>query len=314
MGRTEGTSPPGNGRKNPAADRSVSILLTIIAGVIMALILYTLTLDKLHSIALLKLIGAPNCRHTGVDPAAGILLGTIGYGIAYVLGQKIFPNFPRRVILTAKRLDAVGVHCFRYLGSGEHARDLEGHASSTQRGSVVEIESMTQPFAIETDRLTKIYGSGNTEVVAMRDASINVRRGEVVALLGPSGAGKSTFLTAVGLITPLTSGRVMIGGKLVLDGPMAQANLRAFRRKHIGYVFQKSNLIPFLTACENVQIALELSGNRSRASRVEGAGVARLSWRRGSRKQFAVVLSRRPATAGGRRPGPGQRAECDPGR
>lgn len=126
---------------------------------------------------------------------------------------------------------------------------------------------MKDVFAIQTHELTKIYGSGNTEVVAMRDASVDVRRGEVAALLGPSGAGKSTFLTAVGLITPLTSGRVTIGGKLVLDGPYAQANLTSFRRKHIGYVFQKSNLIPFLTACENVQIALELSGYGSRAAR-----------------------------------------------
>ncbi|NQU22585.1 MAG: ATP-binding cassette domain-containing protein, partial [Candidatus Nealsonbacteria bacterium] len=84
---------------------------------------------------------------------------------------------------------------------------------------------MKDVFAIQTHELTKIYGSGNTEVVATRDASVDVRRGEVAALLGPSGAGKSTFLTAVGLITPLTSGRVTIGGKLVLDGPYAQANL-----------------------------------------------------------------------------------------
>ena len=126
---------------------------------------------------------------------------------------------------------------------------------------------MNDALAIQANELTKIYGSGNTEVVAMRDASVRVRRGEVVALLGPSGAGKSTFLTAVGLITPLTSGRVTIGGKLVLDGPYAQTNLQSFRRKHIGYVFQKSNLIPFLSACENVQIALELSGYSSGAAR-----------------------------------------------
>lgn len=113
--------------------------------------------------------------------------------------------------------------------------------------------------AIETQNLTKIYGSGNTEVVAMRDATLRVRRGEVVALLGPSGSGKSTFLTAVGLINPPTSGQVFIGGQLVLDGPTPRTNLRLFRRNHIGFVFQKSNLIPFLTAIENVQVALELN-------------------------------------------------------
>ncbi len=123
------------------------------------------------------------------------------------------------------------------------------------------------PFAIETQAITKVYGSGNTEVVAMRDASMQVRRGEVVALLGPSGSGKSTFLTAVGLINPPTSGRVFIGGQLTLDGPHARTNLRTYRRRHIGFIFQKSNLIPFLTAIENVQIALELNGRSPRAAR-----------------------------------------------
>ncbi len=126
---------------------------------------------------------------------------------------------------------------------------------------------MHEPPAIETHQLTKIYGSGNTEVVAMRDVSLTVRRGEVVALLGPSGAGKSTFLTAVGLINPPTRGRIIIGGQLVMDGDRPLKNLRTFRRNHIGYVFQKSNLIPFLTARENVQVAMELNGLSARQSR-----------------------------------------------
>lgn len=119
---------------------------------------------------------------------------------------------------------------------------------------------MSAAFAIETRNLRKIYGSGNTEVVALRDVSMNVKRGEVVALLGPSGSGKSTFLTAVGLINPPTAGQVVIGDQIVMDGPTAQTNLRNFRRQYIGFVFQKSNLIPFLNAVENVQIAMELNG------------------------------------------------------
>ncbi len=122
-------------------------------------------------------------------------------------------------------------------------------------------------LAIQTKGLTKIYGSGNTEVVAMKDASMDVAVGEVIALLGPSGSGKSTFLTAVGLINPPTSGQVMIGGQLVLDGAVAKTRLRTFRRKHIGFVFQKSNLIPFLSAVENVMVLLELDGYTSRAAR-----------------------------------------------
>ncbi len=125
----------------------------------------------------------------------------------------------------------------------------------------------TQPLAIEAVGLTKIYGSGNTEVVAMRDASMQVAQGEVVALLGPSGSGKSTFLTAVGLINPPTTGTITIRDRLVLDGERAHANLRSFRRQHIGFIFQKSNLIPFLSAVENVQIAMQLNGETTRASR-----------------------------------------------
>lgn len=118
---------------------------------------------------------------------------------------------------------------------------------------------MDAPLAIQTHNLRKVYGSGNTEVVAMHHVSLAVRRGEVVALLGPSGAGKSTFLTAVGLINLPTSGQILIRGQPVLDGPRPLVDLRAFRRQHIGFVFQKSNLIPFLSARENVQVAMEIN-------------------------------------------------------
>lgn len=118
---------------------------------------------------------------------------------------------------------------------------------------------MTTEIAIEVSHISKIYGSGNTEVKAMLDISLTISKGEVVGLLGPSGAGKSTLLTAIGLINPPTSGQIIIGTVLVMDGPLEMVDIREFRRKHIGYVFQKANLIPFLTALENVQIALEIN-------------------------------------------------------
>jgi len=80
------------------------VLLTIIAAVIMALILYTLTLDKLHDIALLKLIGAPNRRILGMILQQALVLGVVGYGIAYLIGMRLFPRFPRRVFLTGDDL------------------------------------------------------------------------------------------------------------------------------------------------------------------------------------------------------------------
>jgi putative ABC transport system ATP-binding protein len=143
---------------------------------------------------------------------------------------------------------------------------MESDAGVAERGAVVSVPD-GGPYAIEAHGLTKIYGSGEMEVVAMRDATMRVRQGEVVALLGPSGSGKSTFLTAVGLINPPTSGQVAIRSQVVMDGPTALANLRAFRRKHIGFVFQKSNLIPFLSTVENVQLAMELNGDARRAAR-----------------------------------------------
>jgi putative ABC transport system ATP-binding protein len=121
--------------------------------------------------------------------------------------------------------------------------------------------------AIVAENLTKVYGSGNTEVVAMKNVSLNVSRGEVIALLGPSGAGKSTLLTAIGLINPPTSGRIHIRGELVLDADQAKVDLRTFRRRYLGFVFQKANLIPFLSAVENVQVALEINDAAPRVAR-----------------------------------------------
>ena len=122
-------------------------------------------------------------------------------------------------------------------------------------------------LVVEASGLTKVYGSGNTEVVAVRDATLTVARGEIVALLGPSGAGKSTLLTLLGLILSPNAGRISIGQTLVFDGQRSRVNVRRFRRQHLGFVFQKANLIPFLTAAENVQLAMEINDMSPRAAR-----------------------------------------------
>jgi len=122
-------------------------------------------------------------------------------------------------------------------------------------------------IALQAAGLTKIYGSGHTEVVAVRDVSLSVSRGEIVALLGPSGAGKTTLLTLLGLIRPPNTGRISIDGTLVFDNHQAQVDVRRFRRQKFGFVFQKTNLIPFLTAAENVRLAMEIDDQPARASR-----------------------------------------------
>jgi len=121
--------------------------------------------------------------------------------------------------------------------------------------------------ALQAAGLTKIYGSGHTEVVAVRDVSLSVSRGEIVALLGPSGAGKTTLLTLLGLIRPPNTGRISIDGTLVFNNHQAQVDVRRFRRQKFGFVFQKANLIPFLTAAENVHLVMEIDDQPAKVSR-----------------------------------------------
>lgn len=121
--------------------------------------------------------------------------------------------------------------------------------------------------ALEAVGVSKVYGSGHTEVVAVQNVNMSIARGEIVALLGPSGAGKSTLLSIVGLINEPTTGRVSIDGKAVFDEHHATVDVRKFRRQHIGFVFQKANLIPFLTAAENVRLAMEINDESPRVAR-----------------------------------------------
>ena len=162
---------------------------------------------------------------------------------------------------------------------------------------------------VEAVGLTKIYGSGNTEVVAVRDATLTVARGEIVALLGPSGAGKSTLLTLLGLILPPNAGRIVIEQTVAFDGGRMRVNARRFRRQNLGFVFQKANLLGFLTAAENVQLAMEINDESPRAARaramelLEYLGVAdradylpsKLSGGQQQRVAVARALANRPS-------------------
>lgn len=119
---------------------------------------------------------------------------------------------------------------------------------------------------LSAEHLFKTYGEGETAVHALNDVSFSMNVGEIVALLGPSGAGKSTLLTTLGLIQPPSSGTISIAGTRVFDNGY-QVNIRDFRRNNIGFVFQKANLLPFLTAEENIRIAMEVNDASSRESK-----------------------------------------------
>ncbi|MGL5857046.1 MAG: ABC transporter ATP-binding protein [Angustibacter sp.] len=118
---------------------------------------------------------------------------------------------------------------------------------------------------LELRGVTRSHGSGETTVHALRGIDLVVRTGELVAVMGPSGSGKSTLLTLAGGLDSPTSGTVLVEQQPL--GTLSRAALAALRRRHLGYVFQDLNLIPALTAVENVMLPLELDGVRSGKAR-----------------------------------------------
>jgi len=118
---------------------------------------------------------------------------------------------------------------------------------------------------LDVRNLTRTHGQGEQAVHALRGVDLSVVPGELVAVMGPSGSGKSTLLTCAGGLDRPTRGEVIVDGNdLATLGP---AGVAALRRRRIGYVFQDFNLIPALTAAENVALPLELDGTRTRTAR-----------------------------------------------
>ena len=113
--------------------------------------------------------------------------------------------------------------------------------------------------------VTRIHGTGEAEVHALRGVSFRVHAGELVAIMGPSGSGKSTLLTLAGGLDQPTSGTVSIEGTDL--GTLGNSGRARMRRTSVGYVFQDFNLIPALTALENVALPRELDGQGARAAR-----------------------------------------------
>lgn len=113
---------------------------------------------------------------------------------------------------------------------------------------------------IEVSDVAKHFGEGETRVDALRSVDLKVRAGEVIALLGPSGSGKTTLLNIIGCILAPSAGRVVLDGEPVFDGRWLRRDLRRLRLDKIGFIFQAHNLLPFLTAEENVAVVLYLAG------------------------------------------------------
>ncbi|WP_158749159.1 ABC transporter ATP-binding protein [Acidobacterium sp. S8] len=116
-----------------------------------------------------------------------------------------------------------------------------------------------QPIII-AEHLSKVYRTGKIDVPALTNASFTIESGEFVSIVGPSGSGKSTLFYILGGLTRPTSGRVVIGGTDF--SALSDSERTAMRKSKIGFVFQRFNLLPTLTAMQNIEIAYEISGRK----------------------------------------------------
>lgn len=142
--------------------------------------------------------------------------------------------------------------------------------------------SISSPPVIVLNDVIKVYKEGPVETVALRGINLSVSRGDYLAICGPSGCGKSTLLSITGGLARPTAGRVDVGGTDISGLP--EAELAGIRRKTFGMVFQADNLFSWLTAQENVELALRLSGRRdARTAAREALSLVGLADRRGER-------------------------------
>ncbi len=113
---------------------------------------------------------------------------------------------------------------------------------------------------VHVRNVSKHFGEGDTRVDALRDVSLEVHPGEVVALLGPSGSGKTTLLNVIGCIVEPSTGWLNLDGEVVYDGRWLRSDLRKLRLEKVGFIFQFHNLLPFLSSTDNVAVVLSLAG------------------------------------------------------
>jgi putative ABC transport system ATP-binding protein len=122
------------------------------------------------------------------------------------------------------------------------------------------VTTTTTRTALDLDGVRKTYRSGDQEIVALDHASVQAERGEVLMLLGPSGSGKTTLLSIAGGLLSPTEGTVRVGGDDIAD--LSERDLARFRKDRVGFVFQSVNLVPFLSARENLLVVRSFGSGR----------------------------------------------------
>jgi putative ABC transport system ATP-binding protein len=126
---------------------------------------------------------------------------------------------------------------------------------------------------VELHAISKHFGQGTARVDALADITMAVFPGEVVGLVGPSGSGKTTLLNVIGCVTEPSNGLMSLNGELVYDQGWLRRDLRRLRLEYIGFIFQSHDLLPFLSAAENVMEVMELAGAAPADARARAAGL-----------------------------------------
>jgi putative ABC transport system ATP-binding protein len=165
-----------------------------------------------------------------------------------------------------------------------------------------------QTALVKVEHVSKHFGEGSSRVDALRDISLEINPGQVVALLGPSGSGKTTLLNCIGCILEPSAGRITLDGECVYDGHWLRSDLRRLRLEKVGFIFQFHNLLPFLDSTDNVAIVLQLAGFDAGAARARAVELldylevghrkmampAKLSGGEAQRVAIARALANRP--------------------
>ena len=245
--------------------------LGIIVGiVIVAQTLYASTKDHLNEFATLRALGASAGYINKVILMQAVLSALIGYLLGMALSlvviwasQELDPADrhdagPRRHAVRADR---------RHVRARRHVRHLQSDPYRPGRGvqpltvtPLLEKKTMTHSgiTMLEARDITKVYRSGAGDVMPLKGVNVDLMAGELTLLMGPSGSGKTTLLSILGCILSPTSGTLRLAG-IPTKGLNAEG-MADLRRKHVGFVFQAYNLVPTLTALENVMLALDLRG------------------------------------------------------